>query len=114
MSLTKILTRKDADAEEQLTEVATVVGAARKAYGNEDAEIAAPMVNTVHGQMAFSHLEPAAKIALLRDQVAMIKASAVEQAAQQAGTNMNKAIEQLLATNPYFTNVEPGVKFDYI
>lgn len=114
MSLTKILTKKDADPEEQLTAVAEVVGAARKAYDNEDAEIAAPMCNTTEGTMSFVHLEAASQVEELRKQVSLIKAQAVEFTETNPGSSMNKKIEELLAINPYFANVGNGTKFSYI
>ncbi len=114
MSLTKILSQKDANAEEQLVQVAEIIAKARQAYGNEDAVIDAPMVNTPHGNMSFVHLEADSKVAMLRGEVAVIKAKAVEFAEQNAGANINKCIEELLAIDPYFTNVGNGTKFEYI
>lgn len=114
MSITKILTEKDADAENQLTRVAEIVSQARAAYGNEDAAIEAPMVDTPHGRMSFVHLEDDAQVERLRGEVARIKANAVEFCEQNAGSSMNRKIEELLAINPYFVNVSPGTKFEYI
>lgn len=114
MSLTKILSEKDANADDQLSRVTDIVGSARKAYGNEDAVIEAPMVSTVNGSMSFVHIEAEGQVQLLRAQVSIIKAQAVERTEQTPGTNMNKQIEELLATNPFFVNVGNGTKFDYI
>lgn len=114
MSLTKILTAKDADPEEQLTAVSDIVGAARKAYGNEDADIAAPDCNTPEGTMSFVHLEAASRVQLLRQQVSLIKAGAVEFVSQNPGASMDKQIEERIATNAYFANVGNGTKFKYI
>lgn len=114
MSLTKILSKKDADPEEQLADVATIVSAARSAYGNEDAVIEAPMVDTSEGRMSFVHLDANGQVATLRKQVGRIKAAAVEYCEQNPGTMINKKIEELLAVNPYFANVGNGTKFEYI
>ena len=114
MSLTEILTRKDADPAVQLEEVSEVVAVARKAYGNEDAVIESPMCNTTEGTMSFVHLEPAGKIALLRKQVGLIKATAVEFCETNPGSSMDKKIEELLALNAYFANAGAGTKFKYI
>lgn len=114
MSLTKILSQKDANAEEQLEAVESIVGTARKNYGNEDAVIDAPMCDTTEGRMSFVHLEPASQIATLRKQVSLIKAQAVEFTANNPGSSMNKKIEELLALNAYFANVGNGTKFEYI
>lgn len=114
MSLTKILTERDADAEEQLVRVTEVIAKARNAYGNEDAAIEAPMVTTPHGSMNFVHLEASSKVQYLRGEVALIKAKAVEFVEQNAGASINKCIEELLAINPYFVNVGNSTKFEYI
>lgn len=114
MSLTKILTEKDANAEDQLSRVAEIVGAARKAYGNEDAVIDAPMCNTTEGSMSFVHLEGESQVQELRRQVSLIKAAAVEFVSNNEGASMDKQIEERLALNAYFANVGNGTKFAYI
>ncbi len=114
MSITKILTRKDADAESQVTEVAVIVAAARSAYGNEETEMEAPMVDTPHGRMSFVHLEAASQVEVLRSVVAGIKAQAVEFVELNPGANLNKKVEELLALNAFFANVGSGTKFEYI
>lgn len=114
MSLTKILTEKDANAEDQLSRVAEIVGAARKAYGNEDATVEAPMCQITEGVMSFVHLEAESQVQLLRKQVSLIKAAAVEFVESNEGSEMNRKIEELLAINPYFCNVGNGTKFEYI
>ncbi len=114
MSLTKILNKKDADADTQLEAVADVVAKARQAYGNEDAVIEAPMVPTTHGVMSFVHLEAASQVETLRGQVGLIKAAAVEFVEQNPGASMDKQIEELLAINPFFASTGNGTKFAYI
>lgn len=114
MSLTKILTEKDANAEDQLVRVAEVVGAARKAYGNSDDAIEAPMCQTTEGLMSFVHLEAESQVQHLRKQVSLIKAAAVEFVETNEGSSMNKKIEELLAINAFFANVGNGTKFEYI
>ena len=114
MSITKILSNKDMPAEEKLEKVAEVVAAARAAYGNEEAVIGVPDVGTAHGSMPFNTLEDDSKVELLRSEIGGIKARAVEFDRQNEGANVNKKIEELLATNGYFVNVAPGTKFEYI
>lgn len=114
MSITKILTEEKTSAEDKLARISEIVAAARSAYGNEEAAIPVPKVNTPHGSMKFEHLEDASKVAILRDEVARIKAHAVECVEQNPGTNINKKIEELLATNEFFVNVSSGTKFEYI
>lgn len=114
MSITKILGNKETTAEEKLADVAAVVAGARENYGNTDAEIAVPSVNTANGSMPFDLLDDDSKVTLLSGEVARVKASAVEYATQRPGTNLNKRIEELLATNGYFANIAAGTKFEYI
>lgn len=114
MSLTKILTEKDADPAEQLEKVSEVVSVARKNYGNEGVDIEAPMCETTEGRMSFVHLEDGGKVALLRKQVSLIKAAAVEYIENTPGASMDKKIEELLATNGYFVNAGNGTDFKYI
>ncbi len=114
MSLTKILSNENTSAEEKLEAVAQVVASAREKYGNEDQDIAVPDVNTVHGSMPFNVLEDDAKVELLRNAVGSVKAQAVEYARVNPGTNINRRIEELLATDGQFANVAAGTKFEDI
>lgn len=114
MSITKILTNADASAEEKLERVAEIVAAARAAYGNEDADIAVPRAYTTNGDMPFDLLDDESKVVLLTSAVGQIKAAAVEYSEQNSGVNLNKKIEELIATNGLFTNISSGTKFEYI
>lgn len=114
MSITKILTNEKTTAEEKLEAVAQVVAGAREAYGNTDAVIESPKVDTTGGCMSFVHLEDDSKVAVLRGEVARIKVEAVEFAENNAGVNINRKIEELLAVNGYFANIAAGTKFEYI
>lgn len=114
MSITKILSDEKTTDAEKLEAVASVVAGAREAYGNKDAEIAVPRVNTANGSMPFDMLDDDGKVALLKSTVGAIKADAVEYAEQNPGTNLNKKIEEILATNGMFCNIAAGTKFEYI
>lgn len=114
MSITKILNDEKVTTEEKLQRVAEIVASARQKYGNEEAEIQSPVINTPHGAMNFNHLEDDSKVELLKGTVQYIKAQAVEFAEQNEGVNFNKKIEELIATNPMFVNISAGTKFDYI
>ena len=114
MSITKVLTEEKTSSEDKLSRVAEIVASARSSYGNEEAVIKAPKINTPQGSMGFEHLEDDSKVSLLRNEVAVIKAQAVEFAEQNPGTNINKKIEELLAVNPMFVNVSAGTKFEYL
>ncbi len=113
MSLTAILTAEKTSADDKLKGVAEVIAKARDAYGNADSEIGDPECNTQHGSMPFSTLESDGKVAMLRNELGVIKAAAVE-AGRTEGVNPNKEIERLLATNPLFCNVDSGTKFEYL
>ena len=113
-SITQILSAEKVDAADKLKSVAEVVAGARENYGNGDTVIECPRVDTAHGSMPFNVLEADSKVAVLRSEVAMIKAIAVEAADQNPGLNINKKIEELLATNGLFCNVDTGAKFEYI
>lgn len=114
MSLTAILSNEKTAVAEKLEAVAETVAKARAAYGNEDAEIAAPMVNTAYGAMRFTNLEDDAKLEIIRDTVMRIKVQAVEFGETREGANVNRKIEELLATSSIMVNVGEGSKFEYL
>lgn len=114
MSITKALNQKDVAADVKLTTVAEIVAGARKAYGNEEAEIKSPLVNTTNGSMEFEHLDDESKVKLLKSEVGRVKAQAIENARNNEGVKIDKEIEKLVATNPLFTNIQPGTKFEYL
>lgn len=114
MSITKILSNENASDEEKIAAVAETVAKAREAYGNVDAEIDDPLVNTVHGQMRFSNLEDEGKLAFVRNEVATIKVKACEAVEQAQGVNPSRRVEELIATNPILVNVAAGTKFEYL
>ncbi len=113
-SITKILAEKDVSAADKLQRVAEVVAAAREAYGNSDAEIAAPMVSTTHGSMNFNHLEDDSKVELLKGEIQSIKAQVVEFVENNEGASFTRKTEELLATHGMFVNISAGTKFEYI
>lgn len=114
MSITKILGNKETAAEDKLADVAAVVAGARENYGNTDADIAVPTLNTVNGSMPFNLLDDDSKVAALIAEVGRLKAAAVEYHTQNPGTNLNRKIEELLAVNGMFANIDAGTKFEYI
>jgi len=114
MSITKVLTDEKMSAEDKLAAIAETVAGAREKYGNQDVEIDVPRVSTARGSMPFNMLEDEGKVAVLRDEVATIKAKAIEASEQTEGVVINKKIEELISTNGFFVNVAPGTKFEYI
>jgi hypothetical protein len=114
MSITKILSEKDVEAADKLSAVAEIVAGAREKYGNEESEVEVPRCHTANGSMPFDMLDDDSKVALLRSEVAALKAEAVEFAEQNPGVNLNRKIEELLSTNGMFVNIAAGTKFEYI
>lgn len=114
MSITEILNTKDAKPVEQLTEIAAIVATARKAYGNTKEEIPAIEVNTVDGMMDFVYLTDETKVHLVRNEVQAIKVRALEYGKHVPGANVNKKLEELIATSPILTNLSTTVSFDYL
>lgn len=114
MSITKILAEKDADSGEQLTRVAEIIAVARDKYGNADSEVTSPKVNTPNGSMSFIHLDDDSKVELLKAEVARVKSVAVEYVENTEGADLNRKIEELLAINGMFVNIDAGTKFEYI
>ena len=114
MSITKILNDKDLSDADKLEQVAEIVAQAREAYGNVDAEIPAPKVNTTHGVLAFTHIEDESRVEILRNQAMGMKAAAVAFVEDNPGTVLNRKVQELLAINPFFANVASGTEFEYL
>lgn len=114
MSITKILSNKELEDADKIAQVSEIIARVRETYGNSDAEIDSVKVNTPQGYMDFSFLEEDSKVALLKDQARSIKATAVEYAEQTPGANVQRKVEELLATHPMFANLADGVTFDYL
>lgn len=114
MSITKILTQKDADPVEQLSAVAELVAKARANYKNEDQEIEAGRVNTAYGNVKFSDLEPEGQVAVLRDEAMRIKATVLQEVENTPGTSTASEIEKAIAINPLFTNISTESASEYL
>jgi hypothetical protein len=114
MSITKILSEKDVAAEVKLEAVVEVIAKVRETYGNSDVKFEAPMVNTVHGQMPFDMLEAESQVEVLKSQAGFVKAKAVEYVTTNTGAVLNRKVEELLATNPFFATISSGAKYDYL
>jgi hypothetical protein len=114
MSITKVLNNEKMSDEEKLAAVAETVAGARESYGNTSVKVEVPAVNTPHGVMPFDMLEADSRVNILKGRVAYIKAEAVEDVTNNPAVNINKRIEELIATDAYFTNIDSGVEFSYI
>ena len=114
MSITKTLNNKDMADADKLAAVAEAIAGVREAYGNTDAEIPVMKCDTSHGRLAFNHLEDDSKVSILRNEALNIKTSAIAYVEDNPGSVLNKKVQELLATNPYFTNVDAGTEFEYL
>ena len=114
MSITSILQDKDTPAADKLAEVAGIVTKLRKSYGNADAKIEDVKVQTTHGMLPFSHLEPDSKVEALLNDALNIKASAIAAVENTPGLMLNKKVEEMLATSPLFANASAASAFDIL
>ncbi len=114
MSITNILQDKEMAAGDKLEKVSGIITKLRKSYGNADAKIEDVKVNTSHGMLPFSHLEPDSKVEALLNDALNIKASAIAAAENTPGLVLNKKVEEMLATNPLFANASAASAFDIL
>mgnify|MGYP005992154517 CR=1 FL=1 len=114
MSITGILQAKDVAADEKLAEIAKIVGKLRASYGNEKTDIKDVKVNTSHGLLPFSHLEPDSKVEALLNDALNIKAQAIAAVEDNPGKVLNKVVEEMLATSPLFANASAASAFDVL
>lgn len=114
MSIIKILTDNKMEAEDKLTQVAEIVANAREAYGNSDAEIPAVKVSTSYGELPFSQIEDDSKVEVLLNQAMNMKGKAIAFVENKPGAVLNKKVQELIATNPFFANTTAGTEFEYL
>lgn len=114
MSITATLMNKDATAVDKLEDVAKVVAALRKSYGNSDAKVADVKVNTTHGLLPFSNLEPESKVELLLNEAQSIKAKAIAAIEDTPSLMLDKEVERMIATNPLFANASAKSAFSVL
>lgn len=114
MSITTILSNKDMSAEDKLASVADTVSIIRASYGNSEVTIPAVKVNTVNGNLPFTHLENNSKVEVLIARAMRIKAQAIAYTEENEGTVLNKKVEELIATDPFFANISAKSVFEYL
>lgn len=114
MSITTTLSNKEMSAADKLSSVADIVKIIRENYGNQDVEIPSLKVNTPNGNIPFNHLENDSKVEVLSGQAASIKAKAIAYVEENEGTVLNKKVEELIATNPFFANISAKSEFEYL
>lgn len=114
MSITATLMDKDLTAVAKLESVAKVVTALRKSYGNSEAKVADVKVNTTHGMLPFSNLEPESKVELLLNQAQGIKAKAIAAVEDTPSFMLDKEVERMIATNAMFANASSKSAFSVL
>lgn len=116
MNMLEILNNEDKKVTnvQKLEKIGTIVASARKAYGNEDAKIDSPDIETVDGLTPLVHLSPKAKVDLAKRAVTSVKMAAVEAQKRNSAVNINKKIEELIATSPILVNISEVVTYNYI
>ena len=116
MTFTEIFaaTAEEMTMDQKLSELNTLVATARKAYGNEEASIAEPEVNTVDGLRKISYLSAEGKVACASTAFNAIKNIAIEAHATTEGMQLDKEIESLIACDPTLCNLSASVKSAYL
>lgn len=114
MSIIKILADKNIEDSAKLEQVAEIVAKARKDYGNTKDVVKASEVNTPYGVASFDSLLDDAKVHYLSGEVQRIRAAAIEFGKGTEGANVNKKLEELIATNPMFCNIVNKSEYSYV
>lgn len=116
MSISKILemSKNEMSDAEKLRAISVTVSAARESYGNADAEISADYVSTADGDFEMKFLNDETKLVLVRREVKRIKIEAIEMSECRQGVNINKVVEQLVATSPVLVNISDTTEFSYL
>lgn len=116
MNMLEILNNdpKTMSSNDKLEKVGVIIASARKAYGNEGVSIESPDIETINGLSPLVHLSSDAKVGLAISVLNEIKMEAVEATRRQEGVNINKKIEELIATSDILVNISTVVEYDYI
>jgi len=116
MSISNILEQKKEDLSdaEKIKAIAEIVSQARKSYGNSDAVVTSPEINTTDGVVELQFVSVETKLSLVKQEVVAIKMAAIEFEKSNEGVNRDKMVEQLLATSPIMVNLADTAKFSYL
>ena len=116
MTLTKIINAKseEMDSAAKLVAIGEKVAKARAAYGNEEAEISVPEVNTANGFVSIEYLSDGDKVAVAAAAIEDIRMIAIETTKDAEGVMLDKEIERLLATSSVLCNLTATSGSDYI
>lgn len=114
MNLTEIIQSEDLKADEKLSKIAKKVAKAREEYGNTDAEITAPTVNTTDGLTSLKFLSAKDKVELAALSIKAIRIEATEIVEQVEGASLSREVERLLATDAVLCNIMTKSENEYI
>ena len=113
-TLTQLINDKDMSTEDKLTKILSKVNTARKAYGNENSEIAVPEVNTCEGMVELTYLSNDDKVELAASEINSIRTTAIETTKYTEGSVLDREIERLLSVNPILVNLASESDSEYI
>ena len=116
MSITKILATPVAELShaDKILQVATIVAAARKAYGNTDKKIDSPQIPTSEGVMSLEYVSDETKVYLIGKEIRQIRMAVMEAEKTQPGVNPNKLVESMMATSGILANISNTTDFNYL
>ena len=107
MKVTKIISLKKSG--KVLEEVANLVKVARKVYGNGDAEITVPSVNTVNGCTNIKYLSTNDKAAVAKKELQSILAEINSADAEVEGLSADYELIGAVATNAVLVNLSASL-----
>jgi len=113
MSITTILKQdsKEVSATLKVSQIAELVSSVRSSYGNSDADIKAPSVNTTEGYVDLKFASDETKLFLIEREVSLIKIEAIEACKCNTAKVLSKVIEELVATSPTLVNISDTTDF---
>ena len=114
MKLMEIFSSEELSSKEQVAAIAEVVVKARNAYGNGDAEITEPEINTIDGLQSLSMLDDESKVRVAQIEVSCIKTRAVEFCNDVEGAVLDKKIAELIALSPVLTSLTNTTESEYL
>lgn len=114
MGLREILQDKDTSAAAKLEEVSKIVTACREAYGNTEAEIAVPKVNTASGIQSLSMVDDEGKVGLAKAEIGKISTYVAEIVEATAGAVFDSEFAANVAMNPVLTNLGASTGSKYL
>ena len=114
MTISQILDDTESSAAEKLSELGSVITKARKAYGNEELEIAIPKVPTTDGYVTMQLLSADDKLVLASTEIRNIIINVTAGTELTEGVVFDRQLEFYLAINPILVNLGATTKSAYL